>query len=123
LKWVAADARQIETAASQMERLAKDPNAAWAQYDRQWNEMQPFVERMNINIARLERMESSLTATEKKALEDSKAESQRIAWQSAELGKLVDQVPANLTAPQFKNASRAMVNEASKVADAAKNGA
>lgn len=123
LQSVAADARQIRLAASEMEKLTNDSSATWQQYDRQWNEIQPAVETMRMKIARLEAMESSLSANEKKALDQSKAEYQKIAWQSRELGKLVDTVPPDLRAPKFKVDSRDLVKEASDAAHVAKSGA
>jgi hypothetical protein len=122
LKSVATDARQIESAASGFEKLTKNSSATWQQYDRQWNEIQPAVEMMNAKIARLEAMESSLSASEKQALEQSKADCQKISWQSSELGKLVDKVPADLSTPKLKIDSRDLVKESSEVAHAAKIG-
>lgn len=119
---MATDARQIESAASGFEKLTKNSSATWQQYDRQWNEIQPAVEMMNAKIARLEAMESSLSASEKQALEQSKADCQKISWQSSELGKLVDKVPADLSTPKLKIDSRDLVKESSEVAHAAKIG-
>ncbi len=120
LRNVAAEARQIQSAGLEFEKLTNDSGATWEQYDRQWNEIQPVVETMRRNIARLETMEASLSATEKQALEQSKADYQKIAWHSRELGRLVDKVPADLNAPQFKTASRDLVKEARDTAKAAK---
>jgi hypothetical protein len=122
LKSVAADARQIRMAASEFENLTKDSSATWRQYDRQWNEIQPAVETMRMKIGRLEAMGSSLSAAQKQALERSKADCQKIVWQSRELGKLVDTVPANLSTPKFKIESRDLVKEASDIAHAVKTG-
>ena len=56
---------------------------------------------MQIKIARLEAMEPSLPATEKQSLDQGKVALKKIAWHSAEFGKLVDTVPANLNDPKF----------------------
>lgn len=119
LKSVAADAHQIRNAASALEKLTGQSGATWAQYDRQWNEMQPAVESMNRTIAQLESMQASLSAAEKTALEQSKTEAAKIAWHCRELGNLIDKVPANLTAPAYKTASRELVKEAGEVAHSA----
>ena len=123
LKSVAADARQIHASAAAFEKLTSDSSATWKQYDRQWNEIQPAVETMRMKIARLEAIESSLSPSEKKALDQSKADYQKIAWYSRELGNLVDQVPADLKAPTFTTASREMMKDASDAAKAATTGA
>ncbi len=120
LKGVAADARQIQNAATELEKLTKDSNATWQQFDRQWNELQPAVETMHMKIARLEAMESSLSASEKQALNQSKADYQKIAWQSRELGNMVDKVPVDLSTPKLKIESRELVKEAGEVAHTAK---
>jgi hypothetical protein len=122
LKSVARDARQIQASAAEFEKLTHDSRATWKQYDRQWNEVQPLVEIMHRKIARLEAIESSLSPTEKNALEQSKADYQKIAWYSHELGKLVDKVPAELSNPKFKTASRDLMKEAGDAAKAAKTG-
>ena len=87
LKGVAADAQQIQTAASGLEKLTKDTSATWTEYDRQWNKMEPVVETMQGKIARLEALESSLPAREKQAVDQSKAEVQKIAWNSRATGE------------------------------------
>jgi hypothetical protein len=122
LKSVAADARQIRTAAVGLEKLTKDSAATWTEYDRQWNEIQPVVEAMRGKIARLEAIEASLPANEKQALDQSKTDFQKLAWHSRELGILVDKVPADLSTPKFKTASRDLVKEAGDMAQVAKNG-
>ncbi len=116
MKSVAADARQIELTATGLNKLARDPGATWKQVDQKWNELQPVVETMRMKIARLEAMESSLSPAEKQALDQSKAALKQIAWRSAELGKLVDTVPANLNDPKFKMESRNLVKEAGEIA-------
>lgn len=120
LNSVSADAHQIAAKASEWDKLMQDPNTTWRQYDRKWNEIQPIVETMRIKIARLEAMESSLTPAQKQALEQAKADCQKISRRSRELGNLVDQVPANLNNPKFKMGSRDLVKEASEVAKATK---
>jgi len=122
LKSVAADARQIQSAASAFEKITKDSSATWKQYDRQLNEIQPVVETMHRKIARLEAIESSLSPSEKQALDQSKADYQKIAWRSRDLGKLVDMIPPDLSSPKLKIDSRELVKEASNAARVAKTG-
>ena len=122
MKSVAADAQRIESAATELEKLTKDPAASWQQFDRQWNELQPVVETMRIRIARLESMESSLSAKEKQALDQAKADCRKIAWRSRELGILVDKVPADLTNPKFKIESVNLKKEAGQITKTVKNG-
>ena len=120
LKSVAMDARQIQSAASGLERLTKNSDATWKQYDRQWNEIQPVVETMHMKIARLEAIGTSLSPNEKQALEQAKADYQKIAWRSRDLGKLVDMVPPDLSSQKFKIDSRDLAKEASDAAHVAK---
>jgi hypothetical protein len=123
LRSVAADARQIHSHAVAFDKLTQESGATWKEYDREWNETQPVVEMMQMKIARLEAIESSLSPSEKQALEQAKADFQKISWRTRELGNLVDMVPPDLSSPQFKTASRNLVKEASDAARVAKNGA
>lgn len=123
LKSVAADARQIRAEATEFHNLTKDSSATWAQYDRQWNELQPRVEMLGRKIASLESMESSLTDAQKQDLNQSKADYQKISWQSRQLGKMVDTVPPNLQSQQFKMETRQVVNESTDMVHASKSGA
>lgn len=123
LNSVAVDANQIHAAASTFEKLTANTSATWTEYDRQWNEIQPLVETMNMKIARLESMESSLSPSEKQALSQAKADLQKISWRTRELGKLVDMVPPDLSNSKFKIDSRDLVKEASDASRVAKSGA
>lgn len=123
LKSVAADANQIQSEAAAFEKLANVSNPTWKDLDRQWNEIQPMVETMHMKIARLDAMQSSLSASEKQALEQSKADYQKIAWRSRDLGKLVDMVPPDLNNPKLKIDSRDLAKEASDASHIAKSGA
>ncbi len=122
MKGIAVEARQIESHAAQLEKLTADSSATWEQYDREWNEIQPAVETLEMKVARLERMDSSLSAAQKQALEKSKAACQKISWDSRQLGKLVDQVPPDLRNPKFKMESRNLRNEARDAAAAVQSG-
>lgn len=122
LKSIAAEARQIQNHAAQFRKLTAESNATWQQYDREWNEIQPAVETLGMKIARLEQANSSLTSAQKQALEQSKAASQKIAWESRQLGKLVDQVPPDLSSPKLKMESGSLMREAQDVARAAQSG-
>jgi hypothetical protein len=63
-------------------------------------------------------MESSLSATEKEAVEQRKAASRQIDWHSRELGRLVDIVPANVKTPKLPIESRDLVKEAREIVQA-----
>lgn len=121
LKSVSSDARQIEASAAAFEKLTSESGATWAQYDRQWNEIQPIVEAMEVKIEQLESMEPSLSAADQQALNQAKTASVKIAWYSRQLGDLVDKVPADLNTPKFKSDSRELVNEAREAAKAVGN--
>jgi hypothetical protein len=71
---------------------------------------------MRIKIARVEAMESSLSPSEKQALDQSKSALNEIAWRSVELGKQVDTIPPNLNDGRFNIESRNLVKEAREIA-------
>jgi hypothetical protein len=57
LQGIRADAIQVRSAALRLDSLTKTTDAKWLDYDRQWNEIKPAVEDMQIKLARLETMQ------------------------------------------------------------------
>lgn len=118
LQQVKAEAQTIETHAAQMERLAERPNAQWAQFDQQWNEIKPAQEALQMKIDRLEKMRASLSDQQRKMLDDSKQAAQMISARTHELFRMIDQQGADLTSPTFRADARSLAKDAYTVARA-----
>lgn len=112
LRDVKAEAQTIEMHASQLERLAKDPNTKWTAFDEQWNEIKPAQEALEMHIWRLEAMNSSLSDQQRKALDDSKQAAQQISVRTRQLFKMIDQQGANLNSSGFRADARSLASDA-----------
>lgn len=123
LNQVASDARAIEWHASEIERLTRDPNATWQQYDQQWNEIKPAQEQLQNRIARLDAMRNSLSDSQKQMLDKDKSAVQQIAWRTRQLLKFMDVQGADLKSPEFRSYARSLASNADKVAGNAQNAA
>lgn len=62
----------VRSAAARLDSLAESSGAKWLDYDRQWNEIMPSAEDMQINLARLETMQSALSPAQRAELDRSK---------------------------------------------------
>ena len=114
-----ADAAQIRTHALDLEKLAKDPNAQWAQFDRQWNEIKPAEEALVAQLRRLDAMRASLTDPQRTALDQSKQAIQTIALRTRELIHQIDQQGSNLESPRFRTEVQSLASSAGTVMRAA----
>ncbi len=106
----------IEWHASDIERLTKDPNATWQQYDQQWNDIKPAQEQLQNQIVRLDGMRSSLSDSQKQMLDKDKAAAQRIAWRTRQVLKFLDEPGADLKSPDLRSYARALARNADTVA-------
>lgn len=118
LQEVKAEAQTIEMHANRLERMAKDSDTQWAQFDQQWNEIKSAQEALQAHIWRLEAMSSSLSAQQRKALDDSKQAAQQISARTSQLFKMIDQQGANLNSSSFRADAQSLVKDAQNVARA-----
>jgi chromosome segregation ATPase len=116
LSGMRADAQRIQSHAMAMEKLSMDPNAKWAQFDQQWNELKPAQEELQRRIWRLESMRASLSDSQRKTLDDTKQVSQDISARTSELLKLIEQPGADLKSTGFRSDARALAKDAEAVA-------
>ncbi len=111
-----ADAQTIETHATQLEKLAKDPNAQWAQFDQQWNEIKPAQEALQMKIKRLESMRSSLSDQQRKALDESKQAAEMVSARTRELYRMIEQPGNDLTSARFRVDAQSLLKNADTLA-------
>jgi hypothetical protein len=119
LQDIRADAMKVRSAASELEHLTKDSSATWLEYDRQWNEIKPAQEDMEIKLWRLESMQAKLSPIDAKELEQSKPMIEQIQHRTRELRALLDEPGIQTTNVQFKAFASSLTSEAGKLEHAA----
>lgn len=115
LRDIKADAVQVRSAAAHWDSLAASSGAKWIDYDRQWNEIKPSVEDMQMKLARLERIQSALSPAERTELDQSKPAVAEIQSRTHQLLTLLDKPGVQTTNAKFKTYARSLRNEAGKI--------
>jgi hypothetical protein len=115
LRDIQADSVQVRAAAARLYHMTASSNAAWIDYDRQWNEIKPFVEDMQIKLDRLENMQATISPAERKAVDQSKLLVQEIRSRTRGLRTLLDKPGVQPTDARFKAYARSLRNEAVKL--------
>lgn len=117
LQEIKADAQTVETHATELGQLAMDPNTKWAQLNQKWNEIKPAQEELQMKIRRLESMRASLSAQQRKALDQSKGPVRLISTRTRELYRLMNRPGVDLTAsPRFHSYAQSLSENADTLA-------
>lgn len=106
LKEIKANAMQIQTSASKLEKLAKTPDAKWQDYDQQWNLIKPAQERIDVVMRRLEAMQASLSPAERQTIDQTKRDVQAIAGATHDLWVRLGQPNVDLKTPALNADAR-----------------
>ncbi len=110
---IRSNAWQVHEHAMRFERMTKSPSSTWASYDRQWNEIKPAVESMDMTLARLEGMQkSALSPSQVTALDHSKQLIGRIAANTHELRSILDRSNSKIQNRELTVYSQALAREA-----------
>jgi hypothetical protein len=112
---IRADAVKVQTAAARLDTLSASPASKWLDYDRQWNEIMPSVEDMQMKLARLEKMQAAISPAEQAELDQSKSLIVEIQSRTHQLRMLLDKPGVQTSDPRFKTYSRSLKNEAQKL--------
>lgn len=115
LREIRADAAHVRTAASRLDELTQGSNAAWLAYDRQWNEIKPYTEDMQLKLWGLEDMRASLSGPEQKELDQAKPVIQAILNRTHELRELLDKPGVETTNSHFKTYATSLRIDARKL--------
>jgi hypothetical protein len=108
---ICKDASNVQTVAARLTKLTRDSSAKWSDYDKKWNEIKPSVEDMNMKLAEIEAMKSSLSPSEIKALNKSVVLIKDIAGNTHEIRMQLDMSPKQLNEPLIRSFSRNMVQK------------
>ncbi len=115
LREIKADAEAVRSGATHLDNLAESASAKWSDFDRQWNEMAPSVEDMQIKLARLETMQSALTPAERTEVDRTKPLVQAIQSRTNRFLTLLDTPGVPTTDAKFKAYARSLRNEANQI--------
>jgi len=115
LREIKADAAQVRSAAVRWDNLAESSSAKWIDYDRQWNEIRPSVEDMQMKLARLERIQSALSPAERTELDQTKPLIGEIQSGTHQLLTLLDKPGVQTTDAKFKTYAGSLRGEADKI--------
>lgn len=114
-KEVKTDAQQIHSTAVQMEKLTSQPGTKWNQYDSQWNQIKPAQEALEIHLRALQAKENAMSPAARKAVDESKAEVQRIAERTHELRAMLDKPGVDLKSPKLHQYARDLAIESAQL--------
>jgi len=112
---IRVDAVKVRSAAARLDTLTVNPGSKWLDYDRQWNEIMPSVEDMQMKLAHLERMQAAISPAEHAELDQSKRLIEEIQSRTHQLRVLLDKPGVQTSDPRFKTYSRSLRNEAQKL--------
>lgn len=91
-------------------------NPAWEAYDRQWNEIKPVLEDMQLKMARLDSMESSATPAERTQIDQAKKLVGEMQARMHRVHELLNQQNVQTTDPAFHRDARQLRTEAASLA-------
>lgn len=111
-KAIQADAVHVRTAALGLEKVVKQAGVKWVDCDAQWNMLKPPVEDMDIRLARLNTVKSSLTPAQQAEVDQAAKLVQSIRSRTHELRALLDKSGVKPTDPMFTTYGRDLATEA-----------
>jgi hypothetical protein len=112
---IKTDAVQVRSAAARLDQLAESSGATWIAYDRQWNEIKPPVEDIQMKLARLEAMQTSLTDAQRAELNQIKPLVGEIQSRTEQFLTLLDTPGVQIPDAKFKTCARGIRSEADKL--------
>jgi hypothetical protein len=115
LREINTDSMAVRSVAAGLDRLAENGGAKWIDYDRQWNEIAPSVEDMQMKLARLEAMQSSLTPAERTELDQRRPLIGEIRSMMQQFVTLLNMPGVQTSDARFKTYARSLRNDADKL--------
>ena len=115
LRDISADAVKVRSAAARLDTLTVGPASKWLDYDRQWNEIMPSVEDMQMKLARLDTMQAAISPAEHAEVDQSKRLIEEIQGRTHQLRMLLDKPGVQTSDPRFKTYSKSLRKEAQEL--------
>ena len=103
LRGIKVDAGRIQTAAKELDQLTKHSGSTWLDYDRQWNEIQPYVEDMQIKLWDLDSRKANMSAVEQKDVDAIQPIIQTIRDRAQALRMLLDKSGVSTSDARFED--------------------
>ena len=116
LRRITWDAGAARTHAQRWERLANTSSAAWQSYDRQWNEIKPAVEGMNVRLKELEAIRAKLSPAQQQAIASIRPLLQVAEGHTHRLRALLNRNVAAPSSPASRRQSAALARDARQIA-------
>ena len=108
LKDIRKDAVQIRSASAQLRDLAAKPGVSWLDYDRQWNEIKPHAEDIQMKLWWLEDKQASLSSEDRNDIRECKTLNEEIQSQTNGLRVLLDELNVQTNDPKFAKFAKAL---------------
>lgn len=86
---IRADAGQVSMHARRIEKLSQG-SPTWMDYDRQWNEVEPLVEKMTEHLYTLDGMQTKLSANDQKAVDSARKLAGEISASASNMRRYLD---------------------------------
>lgn len=118
-----ADAQQIDSHASRLARLAKNPNTRWEQFDREWTDIAPAQVMLESHMWGLDEMRASLSDAQRTALDQTKRAAIAILARTRGLRKLIGKHGSRLNFARLGSDARDLAEKAETVTQASVSGA
>lgn len=116
LRGIRWDASTVMTYARRWDHLANTSSDVWLSYDRQWNEIKPAVEGMNMRLRWLEGMRAKLPPAQQQAIARIRPVVRKVESHTHRLRVLLDQSGMNLPTAAFRRQSAVLARDARQIA-------
>lgn len=113
-----ADAQQIDSHATQLVELAKNPDTQWAQFAQEWTGIAPAQVMLEAQMWGLDEMRASLSDAQRTALDQTKRTATAILAHTHELLKLIGRRGSHLNFARLGSNAEALAENAETVAHA-----
>jgi len=113
-----ADAQQIDSHATQLAQLAKNPNTQWAEFAQEWTDIQPAQVMLEAHMWGLDEMRASLSDAQRTALDQTKRAATAISARTHGLLRLIRQRGSRLNFARVGSDAEALAENAETVTQA-----
>ena len=117
-----ADAQQIDSHATQLEQLARNPTTQWAEFVQEWTDIAPAQVMLESHMWGLDEMRASLSDVQRTALDQTKRAAAAISARTHRLRKLIGGHGSHLNFARLRSNAEALAENAETVTHASASG-
>jgi hypothetical protein len=118
-----ADAQQIDSHATQLAQLAKNPNTQWVAFAQEWTDIEPAQVMLKAHMGGLDEMRASLSDAQRTALDKTKRAAAAISARTHGLIKLIRKRGSHLNFARLGSDAEALAENAEIVTQISPSGA